>query len=295
MAIQETNIFRFTDYRLFLKDAMQELKEKDSKFSQRFIAQRMGIKSSGWMADMLAGRRNLSRAQMLELALILGLSPREELYFQTIVDYSQAKSIKEKKRAYEKILTFQELPKDLVESDRFEYFSKWYYSAVREYMFMEPFRGDYHKLARTLKPAIKATEAREAIVLLEKLGFIRKYAGGEYRPCVEYVKKQKTFSHIHYFQFLKANMQLGIDALESIPGEERDVSAVTLTLSEESFHAIAEELKSLRRKMIALSEADNKKFWQGVPADTRRVYEGIFQLFPVTVKQGKLPQDEVKQ
>jgi uncharacterized protein (TIGR02147 family) len=290
MALRETRIFNYTDFRLFLKDAFQELKERDSKYSQRFVMNRIGVKSSGWLADMLSGRRILGRAQMLELAIILDLEPREELYFQTIVDYCQAKSETEKKRAYEKLLTFQELPKDIVDADRFEYFSKWYYSAIREYLLIEPFRGDYAKLARTIRPAIKTSEAKNTIELLERLGFIKKFAGGEYRPIVEYVKKQNTSgknpnhnaSSLYYFQYIKANMELGLQALEAIPKQERDVSGVTLTLSEESFALIKDDIKALRQKMIKLSEAENKKFWKELPKDNRKVYEAIFQLFPVS-------------
>lgn len=282
MALRETRIFNYTEFRNFLKDALQELKDRDSKYSQRFIMMRMGVRSSGWLADMLSGRRKLGRSQTLELARVLDLNPREELYFQTLVDYGQAKNVAEKKRAYEKLLTFQELPKDIIESDRFEYFSKWYYSAVREYLLIEPFRGNYARLARRIRPQIKMHEAREAIELLERLGFIRKFAGGEFRPIVEHVKKRSAFSSIHYFQYLKANMNLGLEALEHIPRDERDVSAVTLTLSHDSFTEIREEIKALRQRMIQLSEAENKKFWNGVPEDDRKVYQAVFELFPVS-------------
>jgi uncharacterized protein (TIGR02147 family) len=282
MTLRETRIYNYTDFRNFLKDAFQELKERDTKFSQRFILSRIGVKSSGWLSDMLSGRRNLGRIQMLNLARLIDLNPREELYFQTLVDYGQANTVSDKKRAYEKLLTFQELPRDIIESDRFEYFSKWYYSAIREYMLIEPFRGDYARLARRIRPAIKASEAREAIVLLEKMGFIRKYSGGEFRPVTEHVKKRSAITSLCYFQYLKSNMTLGLESLEKIPKSERDVSAVTLTLSEDAFQEIKEDIKLLRQKMIRLSETENKKFWEGLPGDDRKVYQGIFELFPVS-------------
>ncbi|MEN9308699.1 MAG: hypothetical protein RL173_2631 [Fibrobacterota bacterium] len=276
-------IFAYTDYRAFLKDAVQALKEKDPKFSQRWVLQRLGLKSSGWLADMLAGRRNLSRTQASVFGQILAMNAREELYFQTLVDYDQAKTLPEKNRCYEKILTFHEIPKDLVDPDRFEYFSHWYIPAIREYLLIEPFKGDAEKLAKRMRPAITVKQATQGIEVLERLGMVKRYASGELRPSVEHVKKQSQFSApVHYYRYLKAQIELGMGAMETIPKEERDVSAVTLTLSEEGFGVLREELKELRRRMIRLSEEENRKFWQGVDGDSRRVYQAVLQLFPVS-------------
>lgn len=283
MPLSPVDIFQYTDFRAWLKDVFQSLKDRDPKFSHRFILLRLNVKSSGWLADMLSGRRMLNRTHLLGLSRVLGLSPREELYFETLADYNQAKNLIEKNRAYEKILTFHEIPKDIIESDRFEYFSKWYYSAVREYLLIEPFRGDFARLGRHIRPAISPAQARESIDLLERLGFIKRLASGEFRPATEHVKKQSAFSPVHYFQYLKAQMELGISALERTPKEERDISALSVTLSYDSFQAIREEIKALRQKMIQISEAENKKFWNGIQGDTRRVYQGVFELFPVSL------------
>lgn len=276
-------IFDFTDYRAFLKDALQALKERDPKHSQRWVLQRLGMKSSGWMADLLAGRRNLSRPQVPVFAQILAMTAREELYFQTLVDYDQAKTLPEKNRCYEKILTFHEIPKDLVDPDRFEYFSHWWIPAIREYLLIEPYRGDPERLARRLRPAITAQQAAQAVEVLERLGMVKRYASGELRPSVEHVKKQSQFSApVHYYRYIKSQFELGMNAMESFPKEERDVSAVTLVLSEEGFATLREELKELRRRMIQLSETENRKFWQGVDGDSRKVFQAVLQLFPVS-------------
>ncbi|MBK8804872.1 MAG: TIGR02147 family protein [Fibrobacteres bacterium] len=285
-------LFDYTDYRAFLKDAFQALKEKDPKFSQRWILQRLGLRSSGWLADLLAGRRKLSRPQAGLVSQVLALTAREELYFQTLVDYDQAKSLAEKNRCYEKLLTFHEIPKDLIDPDRFEYFSHWWIPAVREYLLVEPFRGDAERLASRMCPTISPAQARSAVEVLERLGMVKRYASGELRPSVEHVKKQSQFSApVHYYRYLKAQMELGMGAMESTPKEERDISAVTVTLSEEGFSKLREELKELRHRMIQLSEAENRKFWKGVDGDSRRVFQAVLQLFPVTTtrnaKEGK--------
>jgi len=275
-------IFQYTDYRSYLKDALQDLKERDVKVSQRWIQQRLGVKTSGWLADLLAGRRRLGRAQLDIFCRLLDLSAREELYFQTLVDYVHARGAPQRNRAFEKLATFHEVPRDLIDPDRFEYFSKWYYGAIREWLLVEPYKGDPALLARSLRPAITPAQAKEAIVVLERLGMIKRFASGEMRPSVEHVKKLAHFGPEHYYRYIRAQLELGLDAVERIPKDERDVSALTLVLSEEGFRTFRQELKELRGRMIKLSEEENKKFWNGVEGDSRRVYQAMLQLFPVT-------------
>ncbi len=276
------SIFHYTDYRAFLKDALQGLKEKDAKISQRWIQSRLGVKTSGWLADLLAGRRKLGRPQMEAFSRILNLSAREELYFQTLVDYVHAPTVPTRNRAFEKLASFHEVPRDLIDPDRFEYFSKWYYGAIREWLLIEPYKGDPAKLAKSLNPPITAAQAKEGIAVLERLGMVKRFASGELRPSVEHVKKVPHFGPEHYYRYIRAQMELGLDAVERIPKEERDVSALTLVLSEEGFRTFRQELKELRARMVQLSEAENKKFWTGVAGDSRRVYQSLLQVFPVS-------------
>ena len=218
------SIFHYTDYRAFLKDALQALKEKDSKMSQRWIQQRLGVKTSGWLADLLAGRRKLGRPQLEVFARILNLSAREELYFQTLVDYMHATSTPNRNRAFEKLASFHEVPRDIIDPDRFEYFGKWYYGAIRELLLIEPYKGDPARLARSLNPPITPAQAKEAISVLERLGMVKRYASGELRPSVEHVKKASHFGPDHYYRYIRAQMELGLDAVERISKDERAVS-----------------------------------------------------------------------
>jgi uncharacterized protein (TIGR02147 family) len=109
---------------------------------------------------------------------------------------------------------------------------------------------------------------------------------GEYRPSVEHVRKQNAFSFLHYYQYIKSNVELGVESLERFPKEERDTSALALTLSLESFQRAKEEIKQLRNRLSMMSEADNKKFWDSIQSDSRRVYQCTFQIFPMSKNDG---------
>jgi uncharacterized protein (TIGR02147 family) len=72
---------------------------------------------------------------------------------------------------------------------------------------------------------------------------------------------------------MKAFLELAIHGLEEYSAEERDFSALTLTLSDQGMAQAREEIRSLRRKLSALSENDLGR---------DKVYQCNVQLFPLS-------------
>lgn len=277
------DLFQYVDYRLYLREIFAWLKSQNSAYSQRMISQKLGVSSTGWISDMLAGRRNLSSTHVAQLHLLLKHNAKAKAYFEVLVGYNQAASIDEKNRFYEQLLTFKEVSAELVDRDRFEYFSEWYHSAIREQLLVQPFRGDFKALARSMEPAITPVEAQKSIELLQHLGMISyDPARGEYRPVDVHVKKQSGFDQLHYFNYLRSNMQLGMESLVRIPKDERYMSALCTALSEDSFKEITEDFRALRRKIMALSEKDSRQRRTTTQPEHMRVYQCLIELFPLS-------------
>jgi uncharacterized protein (TIGR02147 family) len=267
------NIFEFTDFREYLKSRYQWEKSRDRKYSHRFIVEKVGASSTGWFSDLVNGRISLTGSFLAKLLALLGLHGNEEEFFRGLVAFAQAGSFEEKNRWLEKILAFKELKADLVGQERFEYYGKWYYAAIRELLFFHDFRGDYAALGKKLDPPITPMQARKAIRLLEKLEFIEKEADGKYRPKAAVVRKDSQFKSFHLVRFLKSNLELAAMALDRVDKEQRDISALTLALSAENFGKARAEIKALRKRLLAMSETNH-------PDD--KVYQCNFQIFPLT-------------
>lgn len=273
MEPSEPNIFVYTDFRLFLQDYYKTRKAKDRKFSHRYIIEKVGATSAGWFSDVVNGRIALTSSHLIRLAKLLRLKPNEDAYFEALVHYGQAGSMDEKNRYLRKALAFKEVKADLVGKDRFEFYSKWYYTAIRELLFFHDFRGDYTALGKKVNPPIRAEQAKQAVRLLEKMEFIAKAPGGGYQPRVNVLRKDPSDKSLHLANFLKTTMELGIEALERYDKEHRDVSALTLSLSEPAFQQAREEIKALRKRLLAL---------MGEDSDPAKVYQCNIQFFPLT-------------
>jgi uncharacterized protein (TIGR02147 family) len=273
MKATRIDIFGFSDFREFLAEYYRQRKAEDPRFSHRFIMEKVGASSPSWFNDVVKGRINLTASYLIRLGRLLKLKVKELDYFETLVQYQQSDGADEKTRYMEKLLSFKELKMDVLGREKFEFYAHWYYATVRELLFFYDFDGDYAKLARKLRPAIRKEQAARAMELLAKLDLIRKQAGGHFRPTSENIIKDSRFKSDFIGSFIRANIELALDAFERIPADERDLSTVTLCLSEKGFSEVKTELKDLRRRFLEIAERDSAP-------DT--VYQCNLHIFPTS-------------
>ncbi|MGB7567714.1 MAG: TIGR02147 family protein [Chitinivibrionales bacterium] len=273
MTLSKPNIFNYASYRVFLNDYYHFLKQQDNKFSHRLIAYKTGSSSAGWFSDVVGGRINLTGTYLLKLSRLFKLTAREKSYFEVLVGYDQAGSLDEKNAFMEKMMSFKELNASIVNKNQFAFYSTWYIPAIRELLFCHDFKDDYKALAKELSPPISPQRAKKAIEILKSLGFVKANRSGHLKPCDPIIKKDPHFKSLHWANFMRANMELGIEALDRFKKENRDISAVTICLSEEGKNRASEEIAELRKKLLAISEQDQKR---------NNVFQCNIQLFPLT-------------
>lgn len=132
-------IFDFSNYRSFLKDF---LKKKGSQKHGQIakMANAIGVQPT-LMSMVLAGKRDLSNEQSLELAHYLELAPLEKEYLILLVQHERAGSFRLKSYLKEKlekiksdaINTENRFGHEKVLSDQEQavFYSSWLYSAIR--------------------------------------------------------------------------------------------------------------------------------------------------------------------
>ena len=83
--------------------------------------------------NLIENKRNLTESSILKISQAIGLSREEADYFESLVFFNQAKTINEKTHYYSKLIEIRRpLDVQVIEADRYEYYSKWYHSVVRE-------------------------------------------------------------------------------------------------------------------------------------------------------------------
>lgn len=267
------DLFAYDDYRRYLKDYYQERKSQDPKFSHRYLAGKIGYGSSGAIADILAGRKNLAAAASLRMARALGLGRSEEEYFLHLVAFNQAGTLEEKNLHYAKILSMARLRVDVIAPEKLEYFSKWYHAALRELLYFHPCKDDFKALGKKLRPAVPEKDVKKALLLMERLGMVVRDEKGYFRQNAKLVSTPDFGESLLVDNFHMATMKLAMEALDRHPRGKRDFSTLTLTLSEKSLEQAKTALKALRQCILGLAEKDEK---------VDRVYQLNIQMFPLT-------------
>lgn len=268
------NIYEYTDYRKFLNDCYEERRQKSKAFSCRNFARMVGLSSPSFFKMVIDGERNLSPETIKGFAKALRLSRHEGRFFEDLVRFNQARTHEEKNQHYHRLtLSKRFLKTRHLEKDQFEYFSKWYYAAVREMIALPDFREDPAWIARRLRPAITPAEARATIDLLLKLGLVARDRDGR---LVQTDKSLATGNDVHSLalaNFHRSMIQKAGESLEGTDGRDRSVSSLTAALSAEKFHEVKRRIDDFRKELRAIIEECD---------DPHAVYQLNFQLFRLT-------------
>jgi uncharacterized protein (TIGR02147 family) len=251
------NIYGYFDHVAYLRDDFAERQEKNLHYSLRAMADKLGLNSST-IVRVMHGKRNVSKRLVPVFIDYLGLRHKEADYFKSLVAFNQAKSGNKRVDAYRSLVALRNGRTKNVANDQCAFYEHWYVSAIRELLRFYPFQGNYNQLAKMLSPPITVNEARGAIKLLRKLGFIDK-VGNAYAVQHSNISTGECWhaAAIHHFQqqtLLKAS-----EALDRIPKKERDFSTMTMCYSDEGFKKIRDLLKRTREELVRIEESDKYK------------------------------------
>ncbi len=272
--LSEISIYEYSDYRLFLKAYYEEQKEVRGHFSYQFWADHAGFKSKTFLYKVIRGEKALTLSGALKVGSFMKLKKRELDYFEAIVLFTNAKKIDEKEFYFAKLQKFsRNSSASTIRQNQFEYFNHWYNSVVRELVAVVNWGEDYALLGRSLTPPISAREAKQSVLLLLDLGFISRDEEGHYHRACQSITTGGDVISLAVNHFQKENLQLAAAAIDRFPREQRDISTLTMSLSEAGAQRIMDEIAAFRKKLVAIVEEDSA---------VDRVYQINFQAFPLS-------------
>ena len=266
------DIFKFTNYREYLKTCYEFLKENNSAFSYRYFSMKCGYKSPNFLKLVIDGKRNISSQSIEKFTGFLKLNKTEAKYFSLLVEFNQAKSSAQKSQFAQEILkhsTFKRLYP--LGQDYFEYYSKWYYVAVREILATKQ-KLDPKTISDQLTPKVSEAEVESAIETLLRLGLIKKQ-DNRYVQAHQLVTTGDEVSSCAIAQYHKNMLDLAAKSIDHIPRELRDISSVTVSLGGENIPRLKELIQKFRQDVLELSAQDQKKL---------NVYQLGIQMFPLS-------------
>lgn len=270
----KTNIFDYSDYRQYLKNVFKEQKALNRSFSHRFVASKLGLSTSNFLWLVMQGKRNLNPSLCLKLSELLKHAPRESDYFESLVNFGQAKTHREKDKHFVSMSGLRRNSNvGTIDVRHYAYLSNWYNPVVRELVTLENFRNDFSWLAKRLRPRITESQARKSVELLLKLNFIKE-ENGRFVQSAPIMSTGPEVSALAATNFHRTMGQLAIESLDSLGKDERNITACLATLSKDSYKKAVDAIAECRNRILAIAEEAGE--------DSIRVFAINFQCFPVS-------------
>lgn len=269
------SVFDYLDYRQFLRDFYNQQKKTNAFFSYRYIGNKVGMDSS-FLIKVLQGHLHVAEDRIEKFHKICNFNDKEAAYFESLVHFNKAKSEKESKLYFEKMLSINKAKSDKIVESQYEFFQKWYYSALWALMDGSPYKGEMKDLGNLLTPPIGLKETKAAIKLLEDLKLITQDADGTYRATSLNLTTGKEWRSVAIMQYQREMIKMAAESLERFPKAERDISTLTVNIPEAAIPEIRELTGEFRESLKKLVNSYT---------ETDRVYQMNIQMFPLSQKR----------
>jgi uncharacterized protein (TIGR02147 family) len=271
------DVFDYSDYRKFLSDYQQMKNALTPAFSFRYYAKKAGINSSSFYPQIIRGNRNLTKNTIIKTCIAFNLSDQQAEYFENLVFFNQAKTIKEKNFYFDRLIQKQKFRNvKKINEEQFEYFSAWYHCIIREAVAIVNFNDDYDRLARFLHPAVTAEEAKRSVQLLLHLGFLKKNGDRYVQSEPLLATEGSTDFEIHRLTNFQISMlKMAIEAYDRWKQDKRLTSATAFGFSSQNYPKFVEILRDCRLRMMKLAMEDEYP---------DQVYMLSMNFFPMTLE-----------
>ncbi len=266
------SVKEYWEYRDYLKDFYSEKKRENPWFSLRYMGGRVSVDPSH-LLKIFQRQRHIGNSLIDVFIMHCNLTGSDAEYFANLVRFNKAKSDRDCRIFYEKLLALKGSGARTLEKSQYEFYTKWYHSAVLTLLDFYPFSGDYAALAAKVSPPITESKAKKSIALLNKLGLIRKTSHGTYCLTNKIITTGDHGHSIAVKAFQEETMRLAMEALHRHPPEKRNISTVTITISEKKLDCINEIISQFRESLLRSAREEK---------DPDAVYQLNVQLFPLT-------------
>jgi uncharacterized protein (TIGR02147 family) len=265
-------VFDFNEYREYLQEYYRERKEQSYFWSYRFMADKLGIDHS-LIIKIFSGQRHLKEEYLPKVVDLCKLNQREAEYFKNLYYYNKAKSDAQIKLYFEKMLALKSVTSLNIQENQYKYFQKWYYAAVRSVVEYLDFKDDYKTLAKHISPNISVKQAREAVQLLNNLGFIYKDKTGSWKLKQNHIQTPEKWKSLLIKNYQQECVQQSMQALDLFKKEAIDISTITMAIEVDKLSFIKHVLQACRESIVQqVAEMDNPN----------QSYQFNMQLFPVS-------------
>ena len=261
-----------------MKDYYVWMKKETPYFSYRYFSKVAGFTSPNFLKLIIDGQRNLGGEAINKFCKALKLRGKEARYFRLLVLMNQAPTTEEKDFYTRQILKSKVVKglKPLSEA-QYDYYSQWFHIPLRELMERSDFKNDPKWIAHQFTPSLTEKQVKDGIATLLKLGLVKEDDKGNLVQTDAAVTTGNEVVSFGVETFHKKMMQLASESIDRFEHEDREVSSLTMGVSQKTAKKVKEMIQDFRKEVIAVVCEEK---------NIEDVIQVNFQMFPLIQKKG---------
>jgi uncharacterized protein (TIGR02147 family) len=267
-------ITTYGDYRSYLEAVYEAIKSNVPEYSYAHFSISLGLSSTNAHA-VIAGHRNLSLKTGLRIAEALDLNGHHKRYLLVLIKQEHARSSAEREDAFQERIKIarSSLPTKQHEN-RLRFFESWENAAIIELLRLDGASDDPQWISENLRPALSVPKVKQSLRLLTQLGYVEfNETKGRLFPTEATISTGAQVERLAVLSYHRQMMNLAISAMDQIDAEERDISAITVMVSQNLKEQMLNEIFELRKKFLELSKNEENQ---------DEILQINFQIFPVS-------------
>lgn len=275
MELTKVQIFNYETAEEFLSAAYRNKKRRNSTFSMRAWARKLGLASNATLSLMLAGKRPIPRKYIHVFASELGMTSKESLYFESLVEMAKAKNAKARVYYQERAHSFR--PNSgisFIEIESFQTLSHPLHMGLLEMIDLKECTSNIKSIRESLRVPTSLNEIEEALARLLLLGLVEKSPTGLFSKTHSSISTRPDIADEGSQEY---HRRISIQASEAVSQQdicEREFNGYAINIKKESIP----RAKELIRQFIA----DFAKEVEAVPKTGEETYQLNVQFFALT-------------
>ena len=172
------DIFQFTHFRKYLDEYQAARVQTDPEFTRAGACALLGLpKTRSYYNDIVKGKK-LTGRMIPKFVEVLGLNKKEAKYFETMVNFDQAKTTTERNAFFDELIKQHPDPHHILNEDAYEYYNHWYNSVLFTALDVMDVSDDLEPIQKRIFPKVSVGTLKRSLELLERIGFVRKNEDG---------------------------------------------------------------------------------------------------------------------
>ncbi len=253
------DIFQFTHFRKYLDEYQAARVQTDPEFTRAGVCALLGLpKTRSYFNDIVKGKK-LSGRMIPKFVEVLGLNKKEAKYFETMVNFDQAKTTTERNAFFDELIKQHPDPHHILDEDAYEYYNHWYNSVLFTALDVMDVSDDLEPIQKRIFPKVSVGTLKRSLELLARIGFVRKNEDGFWKSCRESVSSGAYSNNDLVRQYQLQCFELSKQALLANDDNPSDMGTFTFSVSDDAYREIALEIQNLKAKVRKIITQDKKE------------------------------------